>query len=1134
MPLLDKADKQLLEIYNGEFAPTNNWTMVDAQEYRQQLMGRTTGKIARYAPIGSITMGSDIIPDSFPFIKFSAESPDDQELLRRGMLIRNALNKYDPYSSDAWEPIALQNGRGEAVSYDKLKYHENIVADGPVVKDPVVEYLKSLPPSPGPKMRIKSDASSFQSAKYNPDTLFAWTNGEITSPALMLDIHHALKRTAGDYLLTLYKEQQERKIKCMQLIDYEIRQHVKLGTEGKYVNRWSMANALANLNASDKSRLLYDINLDEATYELFNPVIGVDNLGFKKWRKYADYKRKKYNQFMSVLSKEEVATDPSKPDMKAYGVLNADAANRRNAIAAIHRVRVNRAAPAPAPTPAPTPAPFSVAGVMSNKGKADPACRAVKGVAGYLLRMKKLGFPSTDLRDEAKLGALMRQFTEVQLLQLYSGNKGGICPEDQSEILIILGPFDNREVKIYLKSIGGANAANKVKTTLDWANRGDFTVATQRIKDQGEFGAAGCAKIKSGRIGTLSNLDLDDRTVDIALLEMVGAKSETLNVSLNDLTILTVDDCENEKFKNSIALNAEKKRLENEAAEAAADKAAADKAAADKAAEAAADKAAEAAADKAADEAAVEALPKLSVSTGIGGWSPLKNDSGNTLFYAGQPSNHENIIGILSKIPENEHIIQYVEVEPVLQFGRMVFEIDGQKYTISPTAGISKDNNMLITRNAGDALKDENGKINADALEHILNIKEQAVKGLEALHVNGLVHQDIKLDNMAWDGKKLTLIDLGNAKKIEDACEARFNGDLMNILPPPGLGDDKFGDKWALVLALLNLGGNLQAVEEPGDSSITKLLFEATALKKTEGDCFKLKAPKNQSGLMFKSNASNVKYRKNRITEVVGENDARLFHYLWMVWNKKEDILNRETQRGLIPGYADKGAAATSGMSTDATKPKDDHNYMSELVGRMEGNNIDFANAWIDGHLRLEQVEEVIKGKEVSLVTKDKVLVPNTSSKQYDDTKLKDLGELFYGIPTKTVVNIFELIGNKTAAFGVTPTKPRNTFLDYDSFSDAELDDFEASLEPYDENELDKLMEGALTGMAKDAYDSMSDSSGARSYDSSSDTGYSAEAVSYDSSSDGGSGAVYNSESEQSYNTSEHGVSYDSDSDEDR
>ena len=53
-----------------------------------------------------------------------------------------------------------------------------------------------------------------------------------------------------------------------------------------------------------------------------------------------------------------------------------------------------------------------------------------------------------------------------------------------------------------------------------------------------------------------------------------------------------------------------------------------------------------------------------------------------------------------------------------------------------------------------------------------------------------------------WDGEKLTLIDLGNARKADNACEAQFNGNTMNILPPPELGDAKLGDYWSLVLAL--------------------------------------------------------------------------------------------------------------------------------------------------------------------------------------------------------------------------------------------------------------------------------------------------------------------------------------------
>jgi len=95
----------------------------------------------------------------------------------------------------------------------------------------------------------------------------------------------------------------------------------------------------------------------------------------------------------------------------------------------------------------------------------------------------------------------------------------------------------------------------------------------------------------------------------------------------------------------------------------------------------------------------------------------------------------------------------------------------------------------------------------------------------------------------------------------------------------------------------------------------------------------------------------------------------------------------------------------------------------------------------------------------------------------------------------------------------------RRAFLDYDSFSDSELDEIESELIAYNdeadfvEAQVDAILSGDLR------YDSKSDKS---LYDSSSDAGLSELTASY------------NSESEQSYMNSEHEASYDSDSDEDK
>ena len=105
----------------------------------------------------------------------------------------------------------------------------------------------------------------------------------------------------------------------------------------------------------------------------------------------------------------------------------------------------------------------------------------------------------------------------------------------------------------------------------------------------------------------------------------------------------------------------------------------------------------------------------------------------------------------------------------------------------------------------------------------------------------------------------------------------------------------------------------------------------------------------------------------------------------------------------------------------------------------------------------------------------------------------------------------------------------KQSFFDYDSFSDGELNDLDAQMEAMDDDELERLISDEINV----SYDSASDTgnSHAHSYDSSSDTGNSNAAYSYDSSSDtGNSNLAYNSGSEHSTNDN----AYNSDSDEDK
>ena len=1201
---MPSADDQLLEIYKGEFAPPTGWDLSKARAYRQQLNGVKTGKLARYAFVGrmpfivdmrnslrkdllkqsSLSGGSTnapevlevkkrladlelMIPDSFPFIQFTGETVDTTELLKRGTLIRNAMNKYDPYSTDAWEPIVLQTGRGDKVSYDKLKFVENLAPEGPRPKDPVVEYLKSLPPTPGPKMRIKSDAKSFQAAKYSPDTLFEWTNGEITGNQTMLEIHHAIKRAAGDYLLTLYEEHQNRMIETMKLIDYEIRQNVRLGTEGRYVNRYSMRNALAALKQTPKgpdkvSRLLYQIDLDDTTYELFNPVIDVDNKGFQKWRKYADNKRKKYNYFMSVLSKSVVNTDASKPDMKEYKDLNTDAIKRRAAIDAIQRVKAARAAPA-------TTAGSNAAAIQAQNDAVDQYIRDIQATTNKV-DLNNLRQPDTSLLPN-KL-ARDTEMGQAFLAQERIFNPQPPAPPDYANMSLdevsklseqdIDKKFTVLMLRKLLGYVGpkGSKAQNKAFTNEKFFLKADLIKMVQakemfdaakankdkrRYDLEQKYRVGTCVKYDGNEIGTIVSLDLDNRKVGV---EKYNGDGTAVTKNMDDVSVLTSADCAQLKGDIDFLIQQsvdkreeeEKRKKEEEDRLAAEEQAEQDRLAAEEAKKKAAEEAARVAAAKAKKDR-LDALPKLTIDDSSSpNWFKLKQGD-NTKFYASSAGDQPDIVDMLNILPKNEHLIEYKLVE---QDDDGAWEFFGEKFTIDASSRVT--DSLLVTKNYGDALKDENFKVRESiAPATILKIKNQAAMALRALHNINIVHQDVKLDNMVWDGSTLTLIDLGNAKTVDKACKAQFNGDKMNILPPPELGDPKLGDYWSLVLALLNLGGkNLQPVDDVktggGSSSITEALFASGGRndKKNEG-CLEVGADSKQKGLLFikkDDRPDTTTKRKTEIKALVNKYDYEIFEYLWFVWNREDDLkkdLDNKKMTGIIPGYTQDPAAINTG------KNKDNNDYLDLLTARMATKREDMARQWVQGHLRWDKLQAKLKDKKVYTATKEKILEKDAPVPQFAESEFKDLGEEYYGIPTTTVVEIFTLLGTKadiTRKVILDPSRTSFMDLDYDSYSDAELDEFEAALEPYDEEELDKLMEGALTGMAKEAYDSSSDGSNAISYDSSSDTGLSGAALSYDSSSDGGgSGAAhsYNSESEQSFHGSEHGASYDSDSDED-
>lgn len=1084
------TDQKLLEIYKGELAPPANWELVDAKAYRKQLDGAKTGKIARYAPIGRVPMSDTSVPASFPFIQFTSETPDDDELLRRGNLIRNAMKKYDPYSSDNFEP-KIKSFTGDMVSPDRVRYAENLV-DAPSVKDPVIEYIKTLPPSPGPKMQILTSAKAFQNSDYDADKLYFWTDGKIDQ-SNMLKIHHAIKRHGGDFLLKLKEDHMEEVNRKKDEIDQQLKEFMTFGATGNYVNRYSFMEVLGQLSDDDANRMMYDFDIDDSTYSLFSKVLDIDSKGYRKWKRYATAQFARYLRFMTMYSKEKVTTTGTDKDMEKYETLNAEAAANRARIDAIRRVRAARTAPpapAPAATSTPAPAGSNAATIQSQNDAVDQFINDVKATTtkDELDQILNSGSPDTSLlqgkrdndigqavRDkEAELNAQSQpqppDYANMTLVEVSKLDEQTIRDNFNMEAL--------RKLLGYINPRGSKQRVNKF-TDKEFIEYDDLIKKVQakekfdpdqakkdkqRYEDEKEYTVGKCVKFNGTAedIGTIISVDLDKRMVNIEIYRSAGT---IMPVAMDRVTPLTKEDCDKLKEGVDLALALTVKAQEEEEQKRKAEEEEEQK------------RLEEEEATKAQKE--IDEALELTAEAKTSDWFVLKQGE-TDLFYLSDKDRKDGLLAIIDKIPKNKHILKYEKLSLTKANDFHLFEMDSKRYKVKLVNDLEE---VIVTRNVGKALKDEEVEQGPD----VSVILEQAKDGLTALQRAGIVHQDIKLENMAWDGQNLTIIDFGNAREASKACNSTFNGKEYNILPPDGVSSDPyFADKWSLVLALLQYGQKTLYAKKDSKpkSRLTQVLFSATTEKEVEDGCFKLRPASEQPGLMFHDDGSNITHRKKSIKKLL---TGALFYHLWFIFNSPDDLQSQKTQRGLVPGYENLGKATIDGL---VIANKDKHDYLEDLVERMGTSNVDFAKKWVEGHLRWESLQSIISNKEMQLITVAKMKDKDTTSKHFKETTVGDLGETYYGIPTEQVVKIFELIGDKSAA---NATFQSVASLDYDSFSDAELDELEDTYEPYDEEELDRLMS---------------------EYDSSSG----AEAMSYNS---------YNSESEQSIESD----SYDSDSD---
>ena len=261
-----------IEAIKKELTPPPTWNLNAAREYRKQL----TSRKGMYAPIGVVGFREDVTkdkdklpPDSFPFYKFTDENePDNNEILKRGQDIYKWMGKYNPFSYDNYSARirdAIKKDQREvrelvlkAQEEEEKKRKLEEAPEQPKAKKRRVENL-DIPPS----FILITDARKFN---YDADNM---TEGK-----------HYLKSSVQKFLNKLKQEHADRQFKIMNQIRDEMFVYRKTGTPGKYVNVYTYSRAM---------RLATDT---EPPYENIFPGLKVDNMGFKKWKRYATNMRK--------------------------------------------------------------------------------------------------------------------------------------------------------------------------------------------------------------------------------------------------------------------------------------------------------------------------------------------------------------------------------------------------------------------------------------------------------------------------------------------------------------------------------------------------------------------------------------------------------------------------------------------------------------------------------------------------------------------------------------------------------------------------------------------------------------------------------------------------------------------------
>lgn len=1185
-------------------------------------------------------------PDSFPFIAFSTEfvadcEPEekikdeaeaqkisevelesklkfncsykvpDTELLERAKRLQMTMNKYDPYSTDSFEPLVKDAG-GYKVPVDYIRYKENLNSSPVSVKDPAIERLKKRPKHPGAKMFIKNDVQSFQSADYDVDKLTGWLNGQIKDNSddgsYMLKLHHAIKRHAGDYLLTLKEEFEMEKLKIRSRVDFELRNYLMNGEEGSYVNRWSMQSALKNLDPDAQSKLMNDYIISD--YTLFNKVMDIDNKGYNKWKKYVNRKRKRYLRYMNTIATQVIDTDEKKKLMKPYYELNTEAENRRDMIGKIEELKEAREDPTEVKeeTVEETPVevkedepPVEVKEESNEPDEEELIKEVMIGDSKYYDDDKKVAGPY-DLLDKflSKRGEDTKSYLTTKGLTPVSSLSGRIdsvfqCAKDKNEIGSFKTCIDLDFLKLeklrgtkYEEIVEDAyKRRNKLirekKLTQKWA----MSVAADFKNDRNKFTMRPiCDKSKTmqfKRRMELLGFDIDwpstmtyNKTVESDLREQltdfeekhflelftqggvnrflcafdikkilyllspfpikekrftnyarkrINAKKyhekayEWSRLNFNKLTVfepcVKIDDkigrvielLDDEKVKFQAFDGSEsvhglsdikypsKEDCKKAAAEAKTEK---DKTDLDEAA-------------RLDEENAIELKFKPSGS-GDRAFT-LSNDD---ITYYVKPESEGvplDVVRLLDGTKERDHLerVYTVKVDP----NSKVFNLEDNMFRADQMTGFQTDaNEKEIPTNFQFVKKYGEPLTLKDAVDDklISNVKT-ITKQLKAA---GICHGDIRLENLIKEDGKIRLVGFEKATKDGKPCQYRMDGDIC--ITPPIAGKDLI-DQWGIIIAILRLGKSDTFKEG------LKFLCELPSNTSCDGSIDN----SIDNGLFFYENGvkdERQNEREKRFDNLQnGEKKYRVFLYSMVMFQKVEDTIK-------AIGLPD----------------KPNFTLLVRLFKSNEGmgdlNKKQLAERWIATNKSLEKISLQFSGQTLrrGYFTRS-TTVRGPHKYERGET---DLGKLLYNIPAAQIESLFKIIPSEVAG-SLTVPPARVNFLDYDSFSDIELDELAAELEPLDELDVDQLLDGydsvSDVSIAGNTYDSESEQSigYASSYNSESEQSFGyASAYNSESEQSLAYGADYNSESEFSdgygaYNSeSEHSTSYDSESDLDR